>query len=270
MQRWKKGLFIGLFSSMLWEQQTVQAAIGLTAPKREQPFAPDGGERVVEPVVPINLTVTALWVPEQEPEPMESVTNHRMLVEEQQLVEQEELLARQVLAVRANQPPKLASRGNLLVAPKVNSQPNQPSSSRSTPESNPAPSLNQRSGATATQASRLATVALRYQGTPYVYGGTTPSGFDCSGFIQFVFQECGIALPRTTYQQLGAGSQVARAALQPGDLVFFSCDGQAASHAGIYLGDGTFIHADQSRGITITDLDRSYWATVYQTGVRVR
>ncbi|MBL0386488.1 C40 family peptidase [Tumebacillus sp. ITR2] len=189
---------------------------------------------------------------------MESVTNLRVLLEEKRLQ-----------APPPPPPPKLSSRGGLLQAPKPQQT---QSTNRSAPESNPAPTiLNQgQSGATATQTGKLAAVAVKYQGSPYAFGGTTPGGFDCSGFIQYVFQECGISLPRTTYEQIGAGIQVSRANLQPGDLVFFSCGGQSTSHAGIYLGDGRFIHADQTHGVHIAELSNTYWASAYQTGVRVR
>jgi cell wall-associated NlpC family hydrolase len=279
MQRWKKGLFIGLFSSLLWEQQSVQAAIGLTAPKGEHPFAPEAGKQTGV-VLPIVRSVSPPWAPEQEPEPMESVTNHRLLTAEQKLAEQAEEEQRQAetaereLVLQQNRPPQLASRGDLLEAPPRASQSAAPGSNayarRSAPASNPAPQLIQQSGATSTQAGRLTRAAMQYRGAPYVYGGTDPSGFDCSGFIQYVYQQCGITLPRTTYQQAAAGVPVSRSALQPGDLVFFSCGGQATSHAGIYLGDGTFIHADQTHGIAVDELDGSYWSSVYQTGVRVR
>lgn len=299
MQRWKKGLFIGLFSSLLWEQQSVQAAIGLTAPKGEHPFAPEAGKQTGV-VLPIVRSVTPPWAPVQEPEPMESITNHRLLLQEQKLAEQAEAeqyqteeeqrlsekeqrqaviaeperAMQQKRALQQNRPLHLASRGDLLeaparagpsAAPAVNAN-----TRRSAPASNPAPQLIQQSGATATQAGRLTRAAMQYRGAPYVYGGTDPSGFDCSGFIQYVYQQCGITLPRTTYQQAAAGVPVTRSALQPGDLVFFSCGGQAMSHAGIYLGDGTFIHADQTHGIAVDELDGSYWSSVYQTGVRVR
>lgn len=128
----------------------------------------------------------------------------------------------------------------------------------------------EQSGVTGTLGSRVVTLALRYQGAPYQYGGTSPSGFDCSGFIQYVMSEAGVAVPRTTYQQINAGVQVAQANLQPGDLVFFACGGSPASHAGIYIGNGQFIHADQTRGIFIDDLNLDCWASVYQTAVRVQ
>lgn len=82
--------------------------------------------------------------------------------------------------------------------------------------------------------------AMNYIGVPYVWGGTTPAGFDCSGLVQYVFAQNGISLPRTTYDQIAVVSQVSLDSLQPGDLVFW---GYSAYHVGIYIGDGQYIHA---------------------------
>ncbi|SHJ80385.1 Cell wall-associated hydrolase, NlpC family [Clostridium amylolyticum] len=84
----------------------------------------------------------------------------------------------------------------------------------------------------------LLNYAYQFQGIPYVYGGTTPSGFDCSGFTQYVFRKFGISIGRTTYNQIGAGRAVSQSQMQPGDLVFTH-----AGHVGIYVGNGNFIHA---------------------------
>ena len=86
---------------------------------------------------------------------------------------------------------------------------------------------------------RVVSYAKKFLGTPYVYGGSTPRGFDCSGFTSYVYRHFGISLPRTTYSQIGVGRRVARRALRAGDLVFF--DG--LGHVGLYIGHGRFIHA---------------------------
>ena len=82
-------------------------------------------------------------------------------------------------------------------------------------------------------------IAMRYLGTPYVWGGASPSGFDCSGFVMYVFSQIGVSLPHSSYAQYGYGSPVSRGDLQAGDLVFF--DG--LGHVGIYIGGGSFIHS---------------------------
>ncbi|MBP2653811.1 MAG: spore cortex-lytic enzyme [Firmicutes bacterium] len=112
-------------------------------------------------------------------------------------------------------------------------------------------------------ARRIIQAALRCQGVPYVYGGTSLDGFDCSGFVQFVFARAGVMLPRTADAQYDAGYPVSRSRLRPGDTVYFSTYASGASHVGIYIGDGYFISATSSRGVVIDPLDMSYWAARY-------
>ena len=108
-------------------------------------------------------------------------------------------------------------------------------------------------------AKQLWQVFERYEGTPYRYGGTSASGFDCSGFIATAFDEAlGRQLPRTTSQMLSAGDVVARDQLQAGDLVFFRIKGKD-QHAGIYMGGDSFIHSSTSVGVTHSSLNGYYW-----------
>ena len=110
-------------------------------------------------------------------------------------------------------------------------------------------------------AQRLTSDALRFLGVPYVFGGTTASGFDCSGFVQHVFAMLGIDLPRTADAQYDFG-HAAVGGPRPGDLVFFDTYG-GVSHVGIYLGHGKFVHASSSRGVMVSHLSESYWAARY-------
>lgn len=103
----------------------------------------------------------------------------------------------------------------------------------------------------------------RWRGTPYVDGGMSPAGIDCSGFTVLAYRELfDLPLPRTAGEQAGSGREVQRAALQPGDLVFFHT-GLWQKHVGIYLADDQFIHASLSRGVTISSLDDAYWQEKY-------
>lgn len=108
----------------------------------------------------------------------------------------------------------------------------------------------------------------RYQGTPYRYGGTDASGFDCSGFILTAYREAlGQRLPRTTEALLAQGSDIPRDAIRPGDLVFFRIAGKD-SHAGIYVGDHRFIHSASSSGVTLSSLRSDYWRARYSQARR--
>lgn len=118
-------------------------------------------------------------------------------------------------------------------------------------------------------ADRIIETAKKYMGVPYVWGGMTPSGFDCSGLVQYVFAENGMSIPRTTSLQYKVGTYVARSNLKPGDLVFFDTSGNGVSHVGIYMGNGQFIHSSSSKGVTISNLSNSYWNARYLGARRV-
>lgn len=109
----------------------------------------------------------------------------------------------------------------------------------------------------------------QYIGVPYQWGGTTPSGFDCSGFTQYVFRSNDVYIPRTSESQYNIGYPVSKSQLKQGDLVFFSTYKPGPSHVGIYIGNNQFIGASSSLGIAIIDLDNSYYQQRYIGARRV-
>lgn len=132
-----------------------------------------------------------------------------------------------------------------------------------TPTDNPAATVS---------GSEIVSLAQQYLGVPYVYGGSSPSGFDCSGFTMYIFAQVGVKLPHGATSQLSYGASVSRSELQPGDLVFFQDYGAVASHVGIYIGGDQFIHASSSSGnsrcVTVSSLAESYYANHYYTARR--
>lgn len=104
-------------------------------------------------------------------------------------------------------------------------------------------------------------------GSPYTWGGKSPSGFDCSGFVQFVFESSGVTIPRTVRDIWNFSKLVDSPSV--GDLVFFETYQAGPSHLGIYIGDGQFIHAGSSRGVEVSDLNNSYWNERYLGGKRI-
>lgn len=117
---------------------------------------------------------------------------------------------------------------------------------------------------------KLLDCAKQYTGVPYHFGGSTPSGFDCSGYLRYVFKEsCGIELPHAADEQYSLGENVKQNNLQPGDLVFFTTYESGISHSGIYVGDGKFISATTSSGVAIADMTSGYWHNRYCGAKRV-
>jgi cell wall-associated NlpC family hydrolase len=117
-------------------------------------------------------------------------------------------------------------------------------------------------------ASSLTRSAMRFLGTPYVFGGTRTTGFDCSGYVQHVFAMIGIRLPRTADAQYDSARTIA-GEKRAGDLVFFQTYTAGVSHVGIYLGDDKFVSASSSHGVTVSSLHDSYWASRYLGAKRV-
>jgi peptidoglycan DL-endopeptidase CwlO len=125
-----------------------------------------------------------------------------------------------------------------------------PSPSPSPPPTSPPPSTH----------GGVVGIALRFLGVPYRWGGASPSGFDCSGFLVYVFAKVGVYLPHSSYMQFRLGRFVPRSALQPGDAVFFN----GASHVGIYIGSGRFVHAPHTGDVVkISSLGEGWYSSTY-------
>lgn len=114
---------------------------------------------------------------------------------------------------------------------------------------------------TASLVSSIISDGRALQSIPYKWGGTTPSGFDCSGFTSYVFAKNGMTLPRTAAAQYAVGKPVSSP--QPGDLVFFATYNSGPSHTGIFIGNNEFISATSSHGVAIASMDNSYWKPRY-------
>lgn len=136
------------------------------------------------------------------------------------------------------------------------------------PSSAPAPSRNDSGKSTSIN---IVNTAKKYLGSRYVYGGTSPSGFDCTGFTQYVYRQMGVSLPRTTSSQAYVGKSLSKSQLQAGDLIIFNNTYRAGpSHAGIYIGNGQFIHAaNPSRGVRTDSINSSYYSSKFASGRRL-
>jgi cell wall-associated NlpC family hydrolase len=108
-------------------------------------------------------------------------------------------------------------------------------------------------------------IAMQYLGVPYVWGGSTPRGFDCSGLVSYVFAQIGVSVPHSSYSQFGMGTAVSISDLQPGDLVFFA----GASHVGIYIGGGQFIHAPHTGDVVKISSLSGYYSSNFAGARRI-
>jgi glucan-binding YG repeat protein len=123
-------------------------------------------------------------------------------------------------------------------------------------------------GNNSADAASVTNIAKEQLGKPYVWGGTSPNGFDCSGFVYYTFKQMGVRLPRTAADMYNKGQAVSKSNLQSGDLVFFSTYKPGASHVGIFIGDNQFIHAGTT-DVRIDSLSNTYWANAYLGSKRI-
>ena len=141
------------------------------------------------------------------------------------------------------------------------------SSSTSTNTSSSATSDTSSNVATSSKGADVLAYAMKFVGYPYVYGGSSTSGFDCSGFTLYVYKHFGVTLNRTASAQSANGTAVSRSNLQPGDLVMF---GSPINHVGIYAGGGRIVHAaNPSRGVTTDTINSGYYNTNYVCARRI-
>lgn len=137
------------------------------------------------------------------------------------------------------------------------------------PPSSPAHPVAPEPGGTA-DGYALSGTALSLRGAPYRMGGIDPTGFDCSGFVRYVYQQHGVPMPREVREQFRVGKTIDRDRLEPGDLVFFSTVAPGASHVGIMIGGDQFVHAPSERGVVrVENLGSQYWASRYIGAKRV-
>jgi peptidoglycan endopeptidase LytE len=118
----------------------------------------------------------------------------------------------------------------------------------------------------------VAQFALGFRGVPYRPGGADPGGFDCSGLVQYVFAQYGIAVPRVVEQQFEVGDTIRPSDIKPGDLIFFNTkkNGDGASHVAIAIGTDSFVHAPNSTGVVrVETLSSTYWGSRYVGARRI-
>jgi cell wall-associated NlpC family hydrolase len=189
---------------------------------------------------------------------------------EQKLTERQTLLSSIKSEIATLQAEERARQARLAAAARASAASTQPSHSGG--QSNPAPTPPPSSSPPAPSGPPASSpppqthggvvgIALQYLGVPYKWGGASPStGFDCSGFVMYVFAKVGIYLPHSSYMQFQLGHYVSRSQLQPGDVVFFN----GASHVGIYIGGGQFVHAPHTGDVVkISSLGDGWYSSTY-------
>ena len=170
--------------------------------------------------------------------------------------------------------PTVTNRGNEVRQPDTNTEEETPAvdnnqtTNNTTSNETSTPSV----PSSSTKGEQIVSFAKQYLGYSYVYGGTTPgSGFDCSGFIYYVFNSCGYSISRSLTSQANTGTAVSKSELQPGDIVFFdNTSNGSLGHVGIYIGNGQMIHAANSkRGVVTDTINSGYYNTYYYSARRV-
>ena len=148
---------------------------------------------------------------------------------------------------------------------------NNTNTEQTTADMTPTESIPDAAEGSSSEGERIAEFAKQYVGYSYVYGGTTPSGFDCTGFAYYVFNSCGYNLSRSCSVQCNSGTAVSRGNLQPGDLILFCNGGNGTiGHVGIYIGGGNIVHAENSRtGVVISTINSGYYNKYYSSARRI-
>lgn len=169
--------------------------------------------------------------------------------------------------------PKVTNRGNETRQPETDIEEETPAvdNNQTTNNTNSNETVAPSVPAASSKGEQIVSFAKQYLGYSYVYGGTTPSGFDCSGFIYYVFNSCGYSISRSLTSQANTGTAVSKSELQPGDIVFFdNTSNGSLGHVGIYIGNGQMIHAANSkRGVVTDTINSGYYNTYYYQARRI-